>query len=64
MRGLPLVRSLDAIDKQGSECDPRVDDDLERGLGLAREKACEEKGARGSTREGRNGRKLTAEIVK
>ena len=51
------MRSLDAMDTQGSEYGPRVDDDLERGLGLAWEKACEEKGARGLTGEGRNGRK-------
>ena len=61
MRGVcHFVRSLDAMNTQGSECDPRVDDDLERGLGLAREKACEEKGARGLTGEGRNGRKLNS----
>lgn len=52
------------MDTQGSECDPRVDDNRERGLGLAREKACEEKGVRGLTGEGRDGRKSTAVIVK
>ena len=57
------MRSLDAMDTQGSECGQRVNDGLERGLGLA-QKACEEKGARGLTGEGRNGRKLTAGIVK